>query len=62
MYQDVSLEYNGNLILFKYLNASLHIGSPVIDPFCIVDMGLSTGDVLTVKVKIVKLYVDQRWC
>jgi hypothetical protein len=26
------------------------VGSPVIDPFCIVDMGLKSGDELTVKV------------
>ncbi|CAI2383144.1 unnamed protein product [Moneuplotes crassus] len=35
-YQDVSL---------------LHEGNPVIDPFCIVDMGLQTGAVITIKIK-----------
>mmetsp|Transcript_12177 Transcript_12177/g.13707 ORF Transcript_12177/g.13707 Transcript_12177/m.13707 type:complete len:141 (+) Transcript_12177:18-440(+) len=29
----------------------LHEGNPVIEPFCIVDMGLQTGAVLTVKIK-----------
>eukprot|EP00345_Euplotes_harpa_P005214 CAMPEP_0168317838 /NCGR_PEP_ID=MMETSP0213-20121227/123_1 /TAXON_ID=151035 /ORGANISM="Euplotes harpa, Strain FSP1.4" /LENGTH=142 /DNA_ID=CAMNT_0008318793 /DNA_START=95 /DNA_END=523 /DNA_ORIENTATION=- len=35
-YKDVTLEHKGN---------------PVIDPFCIVDMGLKSGAVLTVKLK-----------
>ena len=29
----------------------LHDGNPVIDPFCIVDMGLQTGAVLTAQIK-----------
>ncbi len=29
----------------------MHEGSPVIDPFCIVDMGLQTGAVITVQIK-----------
>ena len=29
----------------------LHEGNPVIDPFCIVDMGLTTGAVLTARIK-----------
>ena len=29
----------------------MHDGNPVIDPFCIVDMGLKSGAVLTVRIK-----------
>ena len=39
-YQDVTLEHNG---------------SSVIDPLCIVDMGLKTGDTLVIKVRIINI-------
>ena len=29
----------------------LHDGNPVIDPFCIVDMGLQSGAILTVRIR-----------